>query len=196
MYTILNVVYYALIVCAMVYASFDRSVQDLLMNAVGEAWEGGPLAIVAGAYSGGQILLAVGLTFVVNLVVGSFVSISLPSLIIPFSGIVVGMYRAVVWGLLFSPATLNVSGAEFIAGLLVLGVILLEGQGYVLTMLAAYDHGKAWLIPGSAGVESRKQGYLVGVKRSLSIYLLVALVLLVAAVYEVVVTVIILPWLM
>ncbi|MGD8813379.1 MAG: hypothetical protein PVI78_02775 [Anaerolineales bacterium] len=192
-YAILNVIYYGLILCAMLYVSFNRPLQEALMEAVGEAWETGPLAIIGGAYSGGKILLAIGLTFVVNLVVASFLSIHLPSLILPFSGLLVGLLRAFVWGLLFAPPSLQVSGAQVLIGVLVAGVILLEGQGYVLAMLAAYDHGKAWLFPKRVGAENRKQGYGMGVKRAVRLYLLVALALLIAAVYEVIVTVIILP---
>jgi hypothetical protein len=194
-YAILNGVYYGLMLCAMLYVSFNRPLQETLMEAVGEAWGTGPLAVLGDAYSGGQVLLAASLTFVVNLVVGSFFWINLPSLIVPFSGMFFGLVRAGVWGLLFSPATLEVSGVQVLAGILVAGVILLEGQGYVLAMLAAYEHGKAWLFPKLVGVENRRQGYVVGVKRSLKIYLLVGLALIAAAVYEVLVAVFLLPML-
>jgi hypothetical protein len=50
--------------------------------------------------------------------------------------------------------------------------------------LAAYVQGKAFLWPRSVGAATRRQGYGVGVKRSVRIYMLVVLVLAVAAIYE------------
>lgn len=192
-YIFLNLAYYGLVVCGMIYAAFDRSVQQTLMDTIGAAFLEGPLAGVMEAYTGGQLLLAIVLTLVVNLAVGSFVSITLPSLVVPFSGLLVAGLRAVLWGLIFSPTTLAVSGREALYGILALGVLLLEGQGYVLAMLAAVIQGQAFLRPASVGATSRKQGFLVGLKYTAFVYLLVILVLAVAAVYEAVLAIVILP---
>ncbi len=69
-----------------------------------QAFTIGPLSSVGTAYSSGQVLDASIMTFLVNLALGSFMDITLPSLIIPFPGILTGAYRAVIWGILFSPA--------------------------------------------------------------------------------------------
>ncbi|MGD8760254.1 MAG: hypothetical protein PVJ07_08385 [Anaerolineales bacterium] len=194
-YAVLNIAYYGLMVCAMIFVAFNRSVQHSMLGAGVEAWETGPLAMIGGAYNSGEQLLAIALTFAANLFVGSLVFITLPSLIIPFSGLAIGLCRALVWGLMFCPGGLDVSAGNVLAELLILIVIFLEGQGYVLAMLAALNHGKAWLIPKSVGASNRLQGYWTGVKQSLKTYLLVVLALIVAAVYEVVLTLVILPWL-
>jgi hypothetical protein len=165
----------------------------LLQEAIGSDFAEGPLSPVWSAYSNGQGLPAIAMTFGVNLTAGSFASITLPSLVIPFSGLLIGAYRAVLWGVIFSPATLEVSGRMMISGLLILILILLKGQAYVLTMLAAYIHGRAFLWPRSVGAATRRQGYWLGVKRSARLYLLVALVLAVAAVYETLVAIYIIP---
>jgi hypothetical protein len=192
-YVALNLVYYGLIVCAMIYTAFDRSLQQTLTETVGGMFVEGPLASVWDAYSGGHVLLATTLTFVVNLVVGSFLSITLPSLVIPFSGLLVAGLRAVLWGLIFSPETLGASAGEVAAGFLIAVLLLLEGQGYVLAMLGAYVQGRAFLWPQRAGAAGRGQGYWLGVKQSAQIYLWVAVVLLVAAVYEVLIAVVVVP---
>ncbi len=70
-YVVLNLVYYGLVVCAMIYVSFNPSLQQMLLEAVGTAFTEGPLSAVGGAYVGGQVWLAMALTFVVNLVVMS-----------------------------------------------------------------------------------------------------------------------------
>jgi hypothetical protein len=192
-YVTLNLVYYGLVACGMVFTALDRSVQRGLLAAVGNALTQGPLAGVAGAYTTGQIILAIALTFAINLVVASFVSITLPSLIIPFSGMLVGLVRAVAWGLLFSPPSLAVGGREAVMGLLVGILLVLEGQGYVLAMLAAWVQGRALMSPQSVGAPDRGQAYLVGIKRALRLYVLVALVLAVAAIYEAVTAILVLP---
>jgi hypothetical protein len=192
-YVALNLVYYGLVACGMVFTALDRSVQRQLLAAVGNALTQGPLAGVASAYGTGQIMLAIAWTFVINLAVASFVSITLPSLIVPFSGMLVGLVRAVTWGLLFSPPTLAVGGREAAMGLLVGILLILEGQGYVLAMLAAWVQSRAFVSPQSVGATDHGQGYLVGIRRALYLYVLVALVLAVAAIYEAVIAIIVLP---
>lgn len=96
-YVILNLVYYGLVVCGKAYAAFDRPLQEYLMESVGGALTEGPLAAVAEAYGAQQAVQAIGLTLGINLAVGSFLSITLPSLVIPFSGLLVAGVRAVAW---------------------------------------------------------------------------------------------------
>ena len=193
-YLVINLAYYGLILCAMVYTAFDRSLQQLLMDSVAASLSEGPLATVADAYVGGSVLPAIGLTVGINLAVGSFVTITLPSLVIPFSGLLTAALRALIWGVLFSP---QISGAiavrDVLIGIMLLGLILLEGQGYVLAMFGAYLHGRSFLFSRpegsgenrSRGIAPSWQGYLLGLKEQALIYLFVALVLLIAALYEV-----------
>jgi hypothetical protein len=68
------------------------------------------LAAVGSAYGGGQVIQAMIVTFIVNLIPGSIIEMSLPSLIIPFSGLLMGIYRAILWGLLLSPANASLAG--------------------------------------------------------------------------------------
>lgn len=178
-YLVLNLGYYGLIVAAMVFAAFNPDLQRTLWTEVGRDFSTGPLEELVGAYSGGQVLLAAGLTFAVNLVLGSFIYITLPSLIIPFSGLLVGVYRALLWGLLFSPTAVLGAGLVFH-----LPTIILEGQAYVLVMLAAYVQGMVFLRPSTVEVKAHRQGYWEGLKLSVRVYLLVVVVLLVAALYE------------
>jgi hypothetical protein len=179
-YIVLNLVYYGLVICGMIYVAFNPSLQQSLIKLVGSAFTEGPFSAVGSAYGGGQVLQAMVLTFAVNLFLGSIAWITLPSLVIPFSGLLMGAYRAVLWGLLLSPTTPQIRLAMIPHSL----VLILEGQAYILAMLAAYVQGKAFLWPRSVGAATRRQGYGVGVKRSVRIYVLVVLLLAVAAIYE------------
>jgi len=62
--------------------------------------------------------------------------------------------------------------------------LILEGQAYILVMLAIYLHGRAFLWPRKAGVDEFESGYLVGLKRSIKIYPMVIILLAIAAIYE------------
>jgi hypothetical protein len=181
-YIVLNIIYYALVVIFMVYAVFNQELQRSLLEAVGASFMTGPLSVVGQSYLNAQVFKAILATFVVNLFVGSLGSITLPSLVIPFSGMLVGIYRAVLWGLILSPANPDLRLAMIPHSL----TLVLEGQAYILTMLAAYVQGRAFLWPRTVGVEGHGQGYLEGLKRTGKLYGLVILTLLVAAIYEVI----------
>ncbi len=189
-YVVLNLVYYGLVVCAMAYVSLNPSLQQMLLEAVGTAFTEGPLSAVAGAYVGGQVWLAMALTFVVNLVVGSLAYITLPSLVIPFSGLLLGGCRAILWGLVLSPTGSSGLSLAMIPHSLTL---ILEGQAYILAMLAAYIHGRAFLWPHTVGETGHRRGYVIGLVRSLRLYRAVAILLAVAAIYEALEVIFIMP---
>lgn len=180
-YITLNVVYYGLVAVCMVYVAFDQELQKSLLDQIGAAFMTGPLSFVGQAYVNTQALTAILATFFVNLLLGSLAVITLPSLVVPFSGILVGVYRAIVWGLLLSPANPNLRLVMIPHSI----TLILEGQAYILAMFAAYLQGRAFLFPGTVGLESRAKGYVEGLKRTGKLYALVVLTLAVAAIYEV-----------
>lgn len=181
-YIAMNAVYYGLTLLCMVYVAFDQSVQKALLEQIGAELAGGPLAIIRAAYVNAEVLKAIGLTFATNLFVGSFITITIPSLIIPFSGLLMGVIRAVLWGLMLSPADPSLRLAMIPHSV----TLILEGQGYVLAMLAVYLQGRAFLQPRSFGITSHWRGYLEGLKRTGKLYVLITLVLAASAAYEVI----------
>jgi hypothetical protein len=192
-YFVLSGIYYGLVLCGMIFVVFDRPLQQLLLDSIGQAYSQGTLIEVLNAYVKGKLLQAIGLTFVINLFLASFISINLPSLIIPFSGLLVGSFRALLWGFIFSPPGLVASSGKTLIGVLTVILLLLEGQGYILAMLAAYVQGVTFLNPRLFGASTHRQGYWLGIKHSFNLYLLVVLVLAVAAVYEAAVVILVFP---
>jgi hypothetical protein len=190
-YIVINILYYGLVTICMIYVAFNQELQQSLMNQIGAAFMTGPLAFVGQAYVNAQVFTAILATFFVNLLIGSFASITLPSLIIPFSGLLVGIYRAILWGLLLSPANPDLRLTMIPHSV----TLIIEGQAYILTMLAAYVHGRAFLWPKIVGVESRAKGYLEGLKQTGKLYVLVILTLAIAAIYEVIEVVIMIKFL-
>ena len=181
-YLAINLTFYGLVLFFMIYAAFNQPLQRDLMNAVGQSFMTGPLSIVGSAYINAEVLKAIALTFSVNLFIGALITITLPSLIIPFSGMLIGFFRAILWGLILSPANPDLRLVMIPHTI----TLLLEGQAYILAMLAAYIQGRAFLKPGTIAVAGRWKGYLEGLKRTARIYLLVIITLVIAAVYEVI----------
>jgi hypothetical protein len=163
-------------------AFFNRPLQDMLLETVGKAFMTGPLSAVGLAYVNAQVLTAIVLTFLINLIIASFLYITIPSLIIPYIGILMGIYRAILWGLIFSPGHPDMQMVMIPHSI----TLIIEGQAYILAMFGAFLQGTAFLFPKTVGLERRGQGYREGLKRTGKIYILIVLTLLVAAIYEVI----------
>jgi hypothetical protein len=180
-YIIINVVYYGLVIVFMIVAAFNQPLQEMLLKSVGQAYTTGVMSALGAAYLNAEMLKAISLTFVVNLVVGAFLTITVPSVIVPFIGLLMGLYRAIMWGLILSPANLALRLIMIPHSI----TLLIEGQGYILALLAVYIQGRTFLWPKTAGVEGHVHGYIEGIKRTGKLYILVILTLAIAAIYEV-----------
>jgi hypothetical protein len=175
-----------LIIWTMVYILFDRSPQQALGELVFDALGTGPLSSILDAFGAGQMLLAVALIFAINLLAATFLVITLPSLVIPFCGLLLFALRAVLWGILFAPEWDGALDTQAVLGGIGVAVLMiLEGEGYILGALGAFIQGRALLKPSSVGASKPLQGYWYGIKEQLKLYPLIIGVLLVAAVYEV-----------
>lgn len=124
-----------------------------------------------------NIPLAIWLTFSINLFAGSFLNLTLPSLLIPFIGIIAAAVRAFFWGYYLG-----------IGGFFALLVAILEGQGYVLAAFGAYLLASRFLFPKKYGIDSRKQAYIAGLKMNGKLYILITAMLIIAACFEVTVS--------
>jgi hypothetical protein len=192
-FNMINVCYFAVLIIGMLIVRSNEALQAQLLALVGDAFSTGPMQYLTGAYSNGEIILAIILTFFVNLVLGCFISLTLPSLIIPFSGFVVGVYRALMWGFLFSPDMTGLDLPKVLLGIGIGLLLIFEGEAYVLGLFAVFIQSRAWVKPASAGGENHKQGFLAGIRMTLRMYVLVICMLLIAAIYEVMLVILIMP---
>ncbi len=191
-FLLINLAYFGLVGGGMAYGAWEPEYRDAIRTNLKQQVPNA-LPGVFEAYQGSHVAQAIGLTFMVNLCAGSFLTITLPSLIVPFGGLLSGSVRAFTWGIVFSPSLSAFNGAVLAYGLLVGLLIFLEGEGYVLAMLGSYIQGKSFLFPQSAGANTRWKGYKSGATRTLQLYALVAGTLAVAAVYEAVMVIHIMP---
>jgi hypothetical protein len=138
----------------------------------------GPLGIAGKAYMSKSILRAAITTFAINFSLGSIAYITIPSIIIPAVGVLAIIFRAVMWGLLLAPTFHTLSRAMLPHSL----TILLEGEGYIVAsffalLILVYLFRKA---DGKSVLYRYGRALLMNVRGNL----LVAIVLVVAAIYE------------
>lgn len=115
------------------------------------------------------------LIFVFNLAVSAFVVVTLPGFVFfPLSACILA-FRAILWGLLLYP----LPSGNFLAAL---PIVFLEGEGYVLAAAAGTVVGLSWFRP-SVDL-SRREAFRNGLQECGSIYVVIFLLLLAAAVAE------------
>lgn len=118
--------------------------------------------------------------FLFNLILSSFIVVTLPGLVFfPFPAVVL-LFRGYLWGLLLS----QLSTPHL---LVVLPTIVLEGEGYVMASVAGILLGLSWLKPNwMYGCEdlTRSEALKKALKECMGMYVLVAIVLLAAAIVE------------
>jgi len=183
----LNILYFSTSVLAAVYAFRNPTVQAEFLRLAGEAFAPtGNLGPLVQAYLSGDLLGAVLLTFLVNLVLGSLVVLTLPSAIVPFAGILLGLYRAALWGLLFAPTQASGLGPTL---WLHMPTILLEGEAHIVVMLGVW----LWWRPVFGRSSSRWTAWRRGALLQVRVYAVVATLLALAAAYEAIEVIWLLP---
>ena len=138
----------------------------------------GPLAVAAKGYQEQDFALAAVVTLVVNLLIASFLLITVPSFIVPGVGVLVAGRHAVLWGLRYAPSYTGASGVMLPHSF----ALLLEGEAYVLATFFALLVPVYLLRPSEGPTVWRRYGRAVMLNLRGS--LLVLIVLMVAALYE------------
>ena len=184
---VLNALYWGVAALAGAYAFVNPAIQSALTEAAVDAFSpSGGLGALVQSYLSGELLSAIVMTFLVNLVFGSFVFLTLPSAVIPFAGILLGVYRAVLWGLLFAPTQTNIMGPTL---LLHVPTILVEGEAYIVAMLGVWLWWQAVFTRSGERWRAWRQGLMLQ-KR---VYAVVVGLLAIAAIYEAIEVIWILP---
>jgi len=157
---------------------FAPELHEQVIAMIKEALQSDPLlSAAAKTYLQKKPIEAFAVTFLVILFLGSLLSITLPGLV--FMTIPMALYRAILWGIMF-PATM-LKGY-----LMALPVILLEGEGYAVAMVPGINLSLSLLKPEKLyGTRSRREALAVALREIVPYYVLVALVLLAAAFTEV-----------
>jgi hypothetical protein len=183
-----NLMYWGAFALGALYGAVDPGTRQAVEAVVSEAFAPtGQLGPLVGAYTAGQLGAAVGLTFLVNLVLGAFVFLTLPSAVIPFAGLLTGVARALLWGVLFSPAGPLAADPAFV---LHAPTILVEGEAYVLAVTGVL----AWWRPVMFTHGRRRAAWRDGLLAQPRVYAGVAVLLAAAALHEAVEVIYLLQW--
>jgi uncharacterized membrane protein SpoIIM required for sporulation len=130
------------------------------------------------AISAGDVIKVILTIFVFNSILGSFLAITVLNLI--GIGTLVFIYRPIMWGLVYAPTSPH-------AAMLLLAVIptlILEGVAYIIAFAASLDFVLAIAKPKALGEESRFKAWKKAWIYNLKSYVLVLIMLFVAAVVE------------
>ncbi len=130
--------------------------------------------------SGSGFLLLLLSIFLSNLVLSSFIVVSVPGIVFfPLSTAFL-VYRGVIWGLFLHQLPTWVV-------LVAMPTVVLEGSGYSLAAVAGTLAGASWIKPKWVYAEenlTRNEAFRKALKEFLSLYFFVAIILLVAATAE------------
>ena len=178
-----NMAYYGLILLFMLLVFLSPEIQEQFLEEIAQQieTEGTLLGFAGEAYISGSIPRAAVVTFIINLFAGTLLFLTLPSLVFPPLAILLGAYRAALWGIMFSPSMTDLWGTMMILHSV---TIFLEGQGYILAVFAGLVAFKGFLKPELYNKTGRLAGYGQGWLEAWPVYIWVVIILAVAAVYE------------
>lgn len=182
-YFVLNALYYGLILILLMYVSFDHALHERVLETYNATFMTGPLALDGKTPElDSETVKGVVMTFMLNVLGTTYGAVTLPSFVIPFVGIISGLYRAILIGISFSPVD------PFMARIFFphLPTLLLEGQATILAMLGVYIQGRAMIWPATVEQQSRWKAYIEGVRQSGIMYMLIMPILLISAIYGVI----------
>ncbi|WP_306368868.1 stage II sporulation protein M [Nocardiopsis sp. CC223A] len=118
--------------------------------------------------------------FAVNVLTVAVPVILLPSMAVPFAGIILFSYKAFTFGVTLAPVDATAAKLLIPHSL----TILIEFQAYILVMLAVYLLGRAWLRPATVGADTRRQAYVRGLKQVGWLSLPALALFVIGAIYE------------
>ncbi|MEL7669548.1 stage II sporulation protein M [Methanobacterium sp.] len=130
------------------------------------------------AIGAGDVIKVILTIFVFNSILGSFLAITLLNLI--GIGTLVFIYRPIMWGLIYAPT----SPSAAVLLIAVIPTLILEGVAYVIAFAASLDFILAIAKPKALGEESRFKAWKKAWVYNLKSYVLVLIMLFVAAVVE------------
>lgn len=177
-----NVFYFGLVLIGALIAIADPGIQRALFELAGAGLSSGPLSSLGSAYQSGNVLYAAAVTFITNLLLGTLIEITIPSLIFPPWALLMGLIRSLMWGImLIVPVEglypLNTALPHYLT-------LVLEGEAYVVAIFACVRQIKALVKPQAFGTDDRLKAYFKSIVDNGRLLLVVILLLAIAALYE------------
>lgn len=155
-YVLLNVLAYGLVAMGMVIGML---LPELSVSRAQALETDGTADLVRAVASSPWLFAA--LILAVNVFQLSTLTIVLPSLIVPFGGILAFSIWAVVTGVTLVPA----DGPGWVAMIPHSLTLVIELQAYVLVLLGVFLLGRHWIRPATIGEATRRRGYVRGLQQ-------------------------------
>ncbi len=126
-----------------------------------------------------SLTLKILYTFFFNLIFGAFLSTTLTGMLF-FLPYLIAVWRSFIIGILFY-------GQDISPGMTIVfyGTFILEFGGYCLSSAVGTDVGLAILWPSRKGTRSRKEAFLKAVRNGTKLYILIILILILGAIWEI-----------
>jgi hypothetical protein len=182
LFLLTNAYYFGIVIMGALIALAFPQAQLFLLNAAQVGLSTGPLSEVGSAYTSGNVLYAAAVTFVTNLFLGTIVEITLPSLVLPIWAPIMGLIRALMWGIMLIVPVPGVLPFKTLLPHYL--TVLLEGEAYVVAIFACLRQIKVLFKLGSIPKEERLKAYLTSIVDNVKLLAVVAVILAVAALYE------------
>jgi hypothetical protein len=174
-YLLVNVLVYGALLVGMALGVGYPDLHAARVASFAGGWQGALVnAVVGNGWVFGTVI------FLVNVFPTALLLITLPSLAIPFAGLVVFVIKTIDLGITLAPVD-AISRLTLIPHSLTL---LIEFQAYALVMFGAYLHGRSWLRPATADAATHRQGYVRGLNRLGWLWLPALALFVIGAVYE------------
>jgi hypothetical protein len=174
-YLLINVFVYGVLLLGMALGALFP---DLHAARTASFAEGGQGALANSMVGNGWVFGTV--IFLVNVFPTALLLITLPSLVVPFAGLVVFAIKAIDLGIMLAPVDAT-SRLILIPHSLTL---LIEFQAYALVMFGAYLLSRSWLRPATVDAPNRRKGYVHGLSRLGWLWLPALALFVIGAVYE------------
>jgi len=142
-----------------------------------------PFTTILQSLRGGELANAILVTFLLNLIVGAFLSTTLPG-VIPLVGALVPVGVTVLRGFAVGVTYPEVLASSTVGFVLGFGTMVLELGAYVFSSAAGIHVALAPIMPRRCGAQSRRAAFKMALKDAARVYVIVVILLALGAVWE------------
>jgi hypothetical protein len=174
-YLLLNAVVYGLVVIGIIVGVLFPSLVDRQTASL----EADGTADLVFSLLSNPWLFAVTILGVNTFRIG-LLTILLPSLVVPFGGVLAFLVWTAITGVTIAPTTANGWVALIPHSL----TVVIEFQAYILLAFGAFLIGRSWLRPRTVDAVNHRQGYVRGLKRFGTMAIPALALLVIGAIYE------------
>jgi hypothetical protein len=181
LFAAVNVFYFGTLLLGGLIALLRPDIQGYWLGVLAMGLKTGTLAPVGSAIEAGKVLNLALQIFQTNIITGTLVYITIPSFIFPPWALLLGGWRALLWGMAFV-----VPYGRLTLGKLVFHYVtmLIEGEAYVIAIFASTRLIEALVWPSRFGESSRASAYVKAIIDNFKLLIVVAIILAIGALYE------------